>query len=128
MARGVTKVEENTVATSTTVLVANQHTGHIMFPRKGGDGVSQPPLMLAPGTVTELDKDEWESRKSGKVVQHYLDRGILAEVEKVTSNVPMDETSTDLPIPENLQSEEIQGADATAKVRKDRTRVGSVDV
>lgn len=128
MARGEAKVmkDEATVATSTTILIANQHTGPIMFPRKGGDGISQPPLILDPGSTTEIDKDEWESRKAGKVVQHYLDRGILAEVTRATNNVPMDPTSTDLPIPPNLQGEEQTGTDATASVRK--TKAGNVTV
>ena len=127
MARGESKTATATAtATSTTILIANQHTGPIMFPRKGGDGISQPPLILEPGTATELDKEEWNSRKAGEVVQHYLDRGILAEVTRTSNNVPMDPTSTDLPIPPNLQGDEQTGRDASASVRKIKN--GSVTV
>lgn len=110
-----------------TVMVANQHTGHIIFPRKGEGGVSVNPLILAPGCVTTLSKEEWELRKAGKVVQYYLDRGLLAEVNR-GGTCAMDETSTDLPIPENLQDNQMQGKDAVAGVREDRTRTGGVTI
>lgn len=113
---------------ATTVLVANQHTGGITFPRTGANGVIAPPLRLAPGTVTEIDATEWAERKKMKVVRHYLDAGLLAEVKR-KGNVPvLSESTTNLQPPENLQTdaELRQGDTAKAGVRKENA--GTVTV
>ena len=132
MARGKATIETTTQAedaiSASIVHIANQHTGHIMFPRKGAGGITVDPLILPPGTTTAMDKEEWEARKAGQVVQHYLDRGLLAEVKGSMSNIPVDPTSTELPIPENLQGEEQEGAYGQAKVRSDKSRTGEIKV
>lgn len=112
--------------TAETVLVANQHTGGITFPRTDANGLFLPPLRLAPGLVTRIPYEEWQTRKKMKVVQHYLDRGILAEVNK-TGPVPVqDQTTSELPIPEHLQGAEKAGQYGVAGLRKGET--GEVNV
>jgi len=104
------------------VFVANQHTGGITFPMRGEGGIVVPPLRLAPGQVTRVPADEWEKRKRMVVVQHYLDKRILVEVQHAAGVVvPMtSETSSELLIPENLQTdaEALQGQMASAAVTK----------
>lgn len=111
-----------------TVLVANQHTGAIMFPRKGESGVSLSPLILGPGVVTEIDADEWNLRKKNVVVQAYMDRRLIVEVDRRGAVPVLSQTSSELEIPEHLQTEEEQGAYATASVRSDRTKIGEVSI
>lgn len=116
--------------TQTHVLVANQHTAPIIIPRatmQGEQRLALPPLILHPGVVTPIEGEEWNVRKQLVVIQHYLDRGLLAEV-KQEGQCAMDPTSTDLSaaIPENLKSEEELGNTASAKVTK--ANVGSVEV
>jgi hypothetical protein len=103
------------------VLVANQHTGNIMLPRKGGQGISLPPIILHAGHVTPVPRDEWNERKKIQVVQYYLDRNLLAEVRREGVVPVIDATSTELTPPEHLQSEEEQGVHAKAGVRKANT-------
>ena len=105
---------------SNTTLVANHHSGPLLFPRKGAQGVSPPPLVLNPGRVTPVDFDEWEDRKKNHVVQHWLDKGILSEVSSMLGQIPiMDQTSTDLDaiIPENLKPETHSGDIGSAGVK-----------
>lgn len=111
----------------TQVLVANQHTGAIVFPRKGAQGMLVNPLILPAGQVTLVDAEEWELRKSNRVVQHYLDMKLLAVVNVVSPVPVLENTSTNLPIPEHLQTEEELGQMASAKVRKQQS-LGSIDV
>lgn len=114
-----------------TVRVANQHSATIMFTRRGGGGVALPPLILPPGRVTEVVAEEWKARKQSRVVQNYLDRGLLAEVRKAPgSEVPvLESTTADLPIPEHLQTaEEGEQTGTVARVRVKRKRPGTVDV
>lgn len=120
-------------AKPTVIRVANQHTGPIIFPRRGGgSALALPPLVLHPGTITEVPAEEWASRKKNKVVQHYMDRGLLAEVRKAPgAPVPiLDTTSTELPVPEHLQTEneEQQGASGVARAAVRRKRPGTAEV
>lgn len=103
------------------VFVANQHTGGITFPMRGEGGIVVPPLRLAPGQVTPVPAEEWEKRKRMLVVQHYLDKRILVEVQQGGVVVPMtSETSSELLIPENLQTdaEAMQGQMGSAAITK----------
>lgn len=104
------------------VFVANQHTGGITFPMRGEGGIVVPPLRLAPGQVTRVPADEWEKRKRMLVVQYYLDKRILVEVQQAAGVVvPMtSETSSELIIPENLQTdaEAMQGQMGSAAITK----------
>jgi len=110
------------------VRVANYHTGGIVFPRSGANGVVLPPLRLAPGRTTEVDKEEWDKRKAMPIVQKYLDKGLLGVVRKEGA-VPVSETtSTELTIPDHLTNEEETGATETVKVKVKRSRAGSVQV
>lgn len=103
---------------SNTVLIANQHTGAILIPRKGQVGIALNPLVLAAGQVTEVSVEEWDIRKVHPVVQHYLDKGLLIEVSKIGPVPVLDSTSTDLEliIPENLRSDSQQGEYGAAQV------------
>jgi len=119
------EVQPGAVKKSSTVLVANQHTGGIVFPRKGQGGVHVPPLRLPPGSVTPVDREEWEARKKSPVVQYYLDNGLLAEVNRVGPVPVLDSTTSHPEVPEHLQDEEHEGkqilaeaAPATARVRQ----------
>lgn len=109
-----------------TVLVANQYSGIIMFPRRGEGGVSLNPLMLAPGMVTEIDASEWEQRKKSKVVQSYMDNKLLVEVQGFGVVPTVDVLTKELIVPEHLRTAEEQGAYATASVRTDRTKTGEI--
>ncbi len=116
------------VKKSSVVLIANQHTGGIVFPRKGEGGVHVPPLRLPPGSVTPVDREEWEARKKSKVVQYYLDAGLLAEVNRMGPVPVLDSTTSSPEVPEHLQTEEHKGkqivqeaAPATARVRQAKT-------
>lgn len=102
------------------VFVANQHMGGITFPMRDSSGMVLPPLRLAPGQVTPVPSDEWERRKKMLVIQHYLDKRLLVEVQHRDGAVPiLSESSTDLIIPENLQSDdEISNDKARASIRK----------
>ena len=113
-----------------TVLVANYHTGGIVFPRRSPDGkILLKPLRLAPGTTTPVDADEWAKHITIKTVQHYMDKGLIAEVKRNDADVPMKEsTSSDLEIPEHLQTDEeaLQGNMLEANVRK--AKPGTVEI
>lgn len=113
-----------------TVLVANYHTGGIVFPRRSPDGkILLKPLRLAPGTTTPVDADEWAKHITIKTVQHYIDKGLIAEVKRNDAEVPMKEsTSSDLKIPEHLQTDEetLQGNMLQANVRK--ANLGTVEI
>jgi hypothetical protein len=79
------------------------------------------PLRLAPGTTTPVDADEWAKHITIKTVQHYMDKGLIAEVKRNDADVPMKEsTSSDLEIPEHLQTDEeaLEQGEAKANVRK----------
>ena len=106
----------------TTVLVANQHSGPIILPRvaiQGEQRIQLNPTILYPGTVTPVDGDIWSEHLKLIVIQHYLDKRLLAVVQS-EGLVPISDTSsTDLEgaIPENLKTEEELGnTGATAKV------------
>lgn len=135
MARGTKSTPTQAPSSAPTEFyVANQHAGPIMFPRRGQGNVTLPPLVLQPGTVTRIPAEEWLFRRQNQVVQNYLDRGLLAEVQKPTRNaeVPtVSRTNPDLVIPEHLSTEEeLEGSTGTAKagVRKDRTRSGHINI
>lgn len=110
-----------------TVLVANQHTGGVTFPRKGPGGMVAKPLRLAPGEVTEVDADEWAKYKKMPLVQHYLDAGLLAEAQKKGAVPVLSQSTSDLPIPEHLQTEEESKGD-TAKAGVRREKAGTVTI
>ena len=118
--------------TKGTILVANYHTGGITFPRRSTDGtVLLKPLRLAPGTTTHVDAAEWAERKQLVVVQHYIDRGLIAEVSEDRPSVPVtDGTSTKLEIPEHLMTdaEVIAGKDDTVKAKIVRTKAGEATI
>jgi CRISPR/Cas system endoribonuclease Cas6 (RAMP superfamily) len=100
----------------TTVRIANQHTAPIMFPRKTGQGVFTPPLILLPGSVTEIEGELWNTYKESKVLQGYLDRGILAEVRSGKQVVATEASTVDLEVPEHLSGDDHQGEMAGAKI------------
>ena len=112
------------------VLVANYHTGGITFPRRSPDNkLLLKPLRLHPGTTTEVDAEEWAKHKKIKTVQLYMDKGLIAEVKRNDADVPMKEsTSSDLEIPEHLQTDEeaLQGNMLEANVRK--AKPGTVEI
>jgi hypothetical protein len=113
---------------SEVVLVANYHTGGIVFPRTGANGLMMPPLRLAPGSTTPVEKEEWDKRKKMTVVQHYLDAGILGIVQK-TGAVPVQgNTTTTLVVPEHLAGEDHEGKEEGVKAKTRRKKVGSVTV
>ena len=113
---------------SSSILIANQHTGAILIPRKGEVGIALNPLVLAPGQVTAVDADEWNIRKKHPIIQHYLDKGLISEVSKIGPVPVLDATSTDLDaiIPENLKPETQSGDIASAAVTK--SSVGSINI
>lgn len=110
---------------SDTVLVANQHSGPIILPRvavQGEQRIQLAPTILHPGTVTPVSREVWEEHKKITVIQHYLDKHLLAEVNRTGAVPVMDATSTDLEdcIPDNLKTEEelgnIEGVSAKVKI------------
>lgn len=101
-------------SSGTKVLVANHHTAPILFPRSAAVGVNIDPIVLAPGSVTSIDSDEWTARKRNKTVQYYLDHGIITETERMVAQVSVTEVTTaNAPIPANLQTAEEQKAEAS---------------
>jgi vacuolar-type H+-ATPase subunit F/Vma7 len=102
------------------VLIANHHTGAIVFPRKSQSqySVSLTPIILGAGSITPIDAEEWAIRKAGDTVKHYLDRGILREVKQTGGDVSMISLTSEPPIPKNLQTETHQGDSASAKLTK----------
>lgn len=114
-------------ATGTTVLIANQHTGMILLTTKAAMGILAKPIELYPGTVTPIDAVEWAERKKLPVIQYYIDHGLLAEVNSVRPVPVLEDTSTNLPIPEHLQTiEEQSGQHVAANLR--RTKMGGMAV
>jgi len=111
------------------ILIANHHTGGITFPMRDGNGTVLPPLRLAPGVVSLIPADEWQKRKKMLVVQHYLDKGLLAEVRTDNGPVPvLCSTSTELIIPENLRNEQEEGQYAKAGLDQGKTRAGTITI
>lgn len=122
-------VRSSSAKSSGMVLVANHHTGGITFPRRGPGGVIVAPLRLAPGTTTIVDAAEWEERKKMKVVQYYIEKGLISEISREGKVSVTDATSTDLEIPNHLMSDEellVQGDTAKAGVRK--ANAGTVEI
>lgn len=111
-----------------TVLVANQHMGGITLPRKGPGGISMKPLRFAPGTVTQVDAEEWAKYKATQMVQHYLDAGLIVEVKKAQAVPVLSDHTSEPEIPDNLKTEAelTQGDTAAAKVIREKT--GSVNI
>lgn len=117
------KLEENLAATPSPqgegdVLVANQHTGGIVFPRKSKEGLYAPPLRLAPGTVTAIPHELWEKYKKMPLVQAYLDKRLLVQVKRAGAVPMLDAATSDLPIPENLLTDADKGV-AKASVKRE---------
>lgn len=125
---GVEKTPSSRRADPTTIIVANHHTGGIMFPRRTPEGVTLPPLRLAPGTTTVVDAEEWKKRKQMKVVQYYLDAGILSETIREGAVPVTDSTSTELQIPEHLQVEEQKGKEEPVKASVRKQNAGEVKI
>lgn len=115
-------------ADPTTIIVANHHTGGIMFPRRGEGGITLPPLRLAPGTTTTVDAEEWKKRKKMKVIQYYLDAGILSEVSREGAVPVSTATSTELPVPEHLQAAEQTGKEEPVKASVRKQNAGEVKI
>ena len=114
---------------SKTVVVANHHTGGIVFPRMSAEGLALPPIRLAPGTTTPIDGANWDAWKKMKVVQHYLDKNIIAVVKREKAEVNItDNRTSDLKPPEHLQTDEeaLEGQDAAVKVKITRKKAGSI--
>lgn len=115
-------------------LVANQHAGPIILPRvamNGDQRIQLPPVILHPGLVTAVPGDAWNEYKKMVVIQHYLDKRLLVEVQVDQGAVPViDATSTDLQnaIPENLQTEEELGNIDGVSASVVKTNVGSLKV
>ena len=101
-------IEVPTVVTPRRVshyLIANQHTAPILLLRRSSrGGLSMAPRTLWPGTVTTVDAEEWVKNMKNAAVQMYVDRGLLREVEKMGPVPVLDSTTSDLPIPEHLQT------------------------
>ena len=100
------------------ILVANQHTGGIVFPRKSKEGLYAPPLRLAPGMVTAIPRELWEKYKKMPLVQAYLDKRLLVEVKRAGAVPVLDAATSDLVIPENLQTDADKGI-AKASVKRE---------
>lgn len=115
------------------VRVANQHSAAIILPRAGTKGMYVPQQTLLPGMVTRLDKNEWQTWKNMKVIQGYIDRGLLAEVRSDKPVGIVDTTSTDLVIPESLggpdaDNAELEGSKTGRKASVRRRKVTKVTV
>jgi hypothetical protein len=109
-----------TPAKRASYFIANNHTGDIVFPRKGRGALKTVPLTLPAGQSVIVDGEEWIQLKLNKSVRNYLDAGLISEVSKVGEVPVMSQSSTDLPIPEHLLREEEMGkqTDVKATVRR----------
>jgi len=108
---------ETPSVSSNVVLVANQHTGAIIFPRKGDGNVVVNPLIIPAGTVVPVDSIEWALRKQNPVVQYYMDARLLVEVNNVGPVPVLSNTSSDLDaiIPDMLQEQSFTGESTGVK-------------
>ena len=124
-----TKTQSQAQGRGGTVRIANQHSADFLFPRKSG-GISLPPLSLRAQTISDpIDKEVWTELKKMPVVRHWLDRGLLAEVNREGKVQLLDSTSTDLEVPEHLQDDEAEGQNEGGlliKAKVKTTGVGSV--
>jgi hypothetical protein len=115
------------------ILIANQHTGGIVFPRRSG-GISLPCVRLAPGTVTKVDSDLWNTVKANPIVQAYLDKNILRIVKRENENVPVSESTTTNPeelirsVAPHLADDEVEVEKGSAKAKVTKKKVGTVTV
>ena len=104
------------------VIIANQHTATILFPRRGGVN-SVAPIQIDPGKSREVPKELWQTLLKGKAVQRYLDLGLIRVTDREKDNIPiMESTGSDLKIPPHLlrDDEEVGGnsTNVTAKVTR----------
>jgi hypothetical protein len=91
----------------TKVLIANHHTAAVLLPRSSAVGVNIEPIVLQPGSVTAVDVDEWNERKSISTIRYYLEHGILSETNRMGNAAVIGmEDAINFPIPENLKTEE----------------------
>jgi hypothetical protein len=114
------------------VIIANQHTAPIIFPKKASGGVAVNPLVLPAGTTTVIDRAEWEVHRDNPVIRHYMDKRLLVEVTNEGPVPVLDNTSTDLEgvIPENLRGDERPGKEgiSSGTTVKETKVVGEVAV
>ena len=118
----------------TKVLIANHHTAAVLLPRSSAVGVNIEPIVLQPGSVTAVDVDEWNERKSISTIRYYLEHGILSETNRMGNAAVIGmEDAINFPIPENLKTEEesrqssVDGA-APLKAAVVRQNVTKVDI
>ena len=109
-------------------LIANHHTGPMAFPRSLEGNVVFAATTINPGECKEIDDDIWKEFKKTPVIQFYLDKGHLSEVQDAGKNVVVgEERTSELVVPDHLQSEEQEAAsNVSAKVV--RKTKGSISV
>jgi len=112
------------------VMIANHHTADFLFPRVSPSGLSIPPMSLPAQMATPVDREIWKEIKKMPVVQHWIDRGLLAEVRSAGQVQLLDDTSTDLEVPEHLQEDEIEAETGGIQIsaKANRTGLGTVTI
>jgi len=113
------------------VIIANHHTAPFLFPctmMQGVQRVQLEPIVLLPGQTTTILKDEWVARKKLKVIQHYIDAGLLSESKRQGECATQDYTTdTENLIPDSLLNDsEGKQTGLTASVK--RAKIGSIEV
>ena len=119
-----------TTTKRTQYIIANQHAGAIVFPRRGGGQIRNSPIVLPPGQSIAIDAEEWVALRKNRGVQNYIDAGLIKEVRKIGEISVSSTTTTKLPVPEHLQREdEHKGkqTDVTASVKQKKTKTLVVD-
>jgi len=114
--------------TTGTVLIANQHQGGVTLPRRGEAGIVAKPLRFAPGTVTQVDAAEWAKYKRMSIVQAYREHGIIAEVHREGPVHALSEKTSDLIVPEHLQTDAEQVQDAMTSAGLVKANAGTIQV
>ena len=109
-------------------IVANHHTGTVIFPRKGKSGTAIAPIIIPAGKSEAVPIDDWNELKASDGVKNYLDHGIISEIHSVQDVATSDTISDKLPIPEHLLKESEMGnqTDVSAKVRRKTSNVISI--
>ena len=112
-------------------LIGNRHTGAIVIPRKNKDRLvisKVEPIILPPGQTTSLDSEEWKDLKAAnKMIQVYLEKGLLSEEQKSGSVPVSDQTVDSFPIPDHLLREEESGKSTDTKAKIVRKNVTVVN-
>jgi len=114
-------------------MVANHHTGAIVFPRKGVSTKLSDPLILPAGQSIQVDAAEWNELRKSAGVKLYLDHRLISEV-KFEGPVAVTAVTTVEPnIPPHLlrDGEEVTGHDhggAQPKASVVKSQAAEVDL